>query len=113
MDTHHLNGPIARNAGWPGLLTRYSRDITVNISKREQRVLHALAQGGMIRYDRAANGKISTILCVTRDGHILTDCTLDVFKRLKRRRFIRSTGSQPYRVTRLGLTSVRAQLDNR
>lgn len=113
MKTHHVNGPIARNAGWTVLLTCYSRDITVNISKREQRVLHALAQGGVIRYERAANGKISNILCVTRDGHILTDCTLDVFNRLKRRRFIRSTGGQPYRVTRLGLTSVRAQLDNR
>ncbi|MBM7067119.1 YjhX family toxin [Actibacterium sp. 188UL27-1] len=85
----------------------------MNISKREQRVLHALAQGGSIRYDRAPNGKITTILCVTRDGHVLTDCTLEVFTRLKRRRFIRSTGGRPYRITRLGLTSVRAQLDNR
>ena len=84
----------------------------MNISKNEQRVLHVLAQGGAIHHQRL-NGKIQSIICYTRDGHRLTDCTLDLFKRLKKRRFIRSTGGNPYRLTRLGIISVRAQLDNR
>ena len=85
----------------------------MNISKYEQRVLHVLAQGGQIRFDRADNGKVRDITCFTRDGHILADCTLPVFEKLKKRRFIRSLKSRPYRITRKGLKSVRAQLDNR
>ncbi len=85
----------------------------MNLSKHEQRVLHVLAQGGEIRVERGDNGKVSEVLCVTRDGHILTTCTLEVFGRLKRRRLIRSLRGRPYRVTRLGITSVRAQQDNR
>ncbi|GAB5467315.1 MAG: YjhX family toxin [Rhodospirillales bacterium] len=85
----------------------------MNLSKYEQRVLHVLAQGGAIRHERGENGKVREVLCVTRDGHILTDCTLEVFQRLKKRRFIRSRNGKPYRVTRLGITSVRSQLDNR
>lgn len=85
----------------------------MNISKFEQRVLHVLAQGGAIHYERAPNGKIHSVRCVTRDGYILSDCRLPVFTRLKRRRFIKSVNGQAYRVTRLGLRSVNAQADNR
>lgn len=85
----------------------------MNISKFEQRVLHVLAQGGQIRFDRADNGKVREVICFTRDGHVLADCTLPVFEKLKKRRFIRSQKSHPYRITRKGLKSVRAQLDNR
>ena len=85
----------------------------MNISKHEQRVLHVLAQGGEIRFERATNGKVHAVACYTRQGHVLADCTLSVFKRLRKRRFIRSASGRPYRVTRLGLESVRAQLDNR
>jgi uncharacterized protein YjhX (UPF0386 family) len=85
----------------------------MNISKAEQRVLHVLAQGGSIHFERAPNGKIRDIICVTRDGHVLADCTLDVFERLRRRRFVRSRGGRPYAITKAGLVSVRAQLDNR
>ncbi len=85
----------------------------MNISRQEQRVLHVLAQGGAIHFERAVNGKVTDVTCITRDGHILTDCTLAVFERLRKRRFIRSIGGQPYRATKLGVTSVRAQLDNR
>ncbi len=85
----------------------------MNISKREQRVLHVLAQGGAIHYERLTNGKIHDIQCVTRDGLILTDCSLPIFDRLKKRHLIKSVNGHPYRVTRLGLRTVAAQHDNR
>lgn len=83
----------------------------MNISRIEQRVLHVLALGG--RIEQARNGtKIEEILCVTRDGFILADCTLGIFQRLRRKRLIASEGGGPYRISRLGRLSVRAQLDN-
>ncbi|MEL7214144.1 MAG: YjhX family toxin [Pseudomonadota bacterium] len=85
----------------------------MNISKHEQRVLHELALGGSIHHDRGENGKIRDIICYTRDGHVLTDCTLPVFLRLKKRRFIRSQNGRPYRASRLGIKAVRAQLNQR
>jgi len=44
---------------------------------------------------------------------VLSDCTLAIFHKLRRRRLIASHGSMPYRITRDGLAAVRAQLDNR
>ena len=85
----------------------------MNISKHEQRVLHVLAQGGAIHFERHPNGKIHTIRCVNRHGHVLTDCDLRLFDRLKKRRFIKSVGGRPYRATPLGLRSVNAQHNNR
>ena len=85
----------------------------MNISKREQRVLHALAQGGHIRHIRDHNGDIIDVDCMSRDGYRLVGGTLELFRRLKRRRLIASAGGAPYRITRLGLDAVRAQLDNR
>jgi len=38
---------------------------------------------------------------------------MSVFRKLRRRRFIRSEDGGPYRITREGLAAVRAQLDNR
>lgn len=85
----------------------------MNLSKHEQRVLHALAQGGHITYRKDDKGKISEVLCVNREGWVLSDCTLALFQKLRRRRLIASHGSMPYRITRDGLAAVRAQLDNR
>ena len=85
----------------------------MNISKYEQRVLHALAQGGRIVHRRDDLGHIVAVDCFTRDGHVLSDCTLALFARLRRRGLIGSIGGGPYRATRLGRVSVRAQLDNR
>ena len=85
----------------------------MNISKAEQRVLHVLAQGGAIRHQRGRNGKITSVICFTREGFVLSDCTNAVFTRLLKRRLIRSSGGRPYTITRHGRESVRAQLDNR
>lgn len=85
----------------------------MNISKYEQRTLHALAQGGRIEFRKNDKGDIVEIDCFNRDGWRLDDCSLDVFRKLRRRRFIRSQDSGPYRITREGLEAVRPQLDNR
>lgn len=85
----------------------------MNISKREQRVLHVLAQGGAIHFERMPNGKVQHIGCISREGYVLTDCTPDIFDRLKKRRFIKSRGGKPYQITKRGIVSVRAQLDQR
>ncbi len=85
----------------------------MNISKYEQRTLHALAQGGRIFQHKDDRGDILAVDCITREGWRLTDCTLGVFRRLRKRRFIRSEAGGPYRVTRKGLEAVRAQVDNR
>ncbi len=72
-----------------------------------------LAQGGAIHFERMPNGKIRDIRCFTRDGHVLADCDLRLFDRLKKRRLIKSANGQPYRATRLGITAVNSQHDNR
>ncbi|MGB0659479.1 MAG: YjhX family toxin [Mangrovicoccus sp.] len=85
----------------------------MNISKDEQRVLHALAQGGAILYERGPNGRVLAVQCFTRDGFGLENCTLDVFRKLRRKRLIESHNSSPYRISDRGRRNVRAQLDNR
>jgi uncharacterized protein len=86
----------------------------LNISRNEQRVLHALALGGRIVHRRHPDtGKIVAVDCFTREGFVLADCSIGVFNRLKRRRLIASQGGQPYRINREGLTAVRSQLDQR
>lgn len=95
----------------------------MNISKHEQRTLHVLAQGGHIKHEhenrcdgalgKQRRGRITAITCFTREGHVLSDCTMSVFRKLKRRRLIVSCGGGPYRISRKGLDAVRPQLDNR
>lgn len=85
----------------------------MNLSKTEQRTLHALAQGGKIAHHKDHRGDIVEVDCLNRDGWRLDDCTLPVFRRLKRRGFIASRDGGPYRITRGGLAAVRAQLDQR
>ncbi|KQY35375.1 hypothetical protein ASD21_11360 [Caulobacter sp. Root1455] len=85
----------------------------MNISKPQQRTLHALAQGARIELLRDDKGRIVGADCITGEGWRLSDCTLGVFKTLKRRRFIASTDGGPYRITRQGAANLRSQLDNR
>lgn len=85
----------------------------MNISRAEQRTLHALAQGGGIVLERDVQGRTLAADCIARDGYRLADCTLSVWKKLKAKRMIQSIGSGPYRVNRDGLARMGSQLDNR
>lgn len=88
-------------------------DISLNISKPQQRTLHALAQGGRIIIERDHRGDLIAAECVTRDGWTLSDCDLAVFRSLKKKKMIASRNGQPYQITREGLVNLRSQLDNR
>jgi len=85
----------------------------MNISKHEQRVLHALAQGGSIFHRVDERGRIVEIDCMNREEWRLDDYTMTVFQKLRRKRMIGSVGGSPYRITREGLRAVRSQLHNR
>jgi len=94
-------------------VSRLNPDISLNVSKPQQRTLHALAQGGAILIERDERGTLVAAECVTREGWRLSDCDVAVFKSLKQKRLIASRDGGPYRITRQGLLSLRAQLDNR
>lgn len=85
----------------------------MDISRDEQRVLHALAQGGRIALLRNDDGKANGLEFFNRDGHLVSGCTLRLFKKLKAKRAIGSHDGGPYRITRRGLELVRSQVDNR
>lgn len=85
----------------------------MNISKPEQRTLHALARGGAVLVEKDEKGDVVAVNCATREGWTLADCTVAVFRKLKKRRLIASERGGPYRITREGRLAVRAQPDNR
>ncbi|UFM66117.1 YjhX family toxin [Paracoccus sp. MA] len=84
----------------------------MNISRNEQRALHVLALGGRILHERVDSAKITSVTCVTREGMILAGFDLAVFTRLRRKGLIESRSGSPYRISKRGRSSVRAQLDN-
>jgi uncharacterized protein YjhX (UPF0386 family) len=85
----------------------------MDISKEEQRVLHVLAQGGRIEPLKDKRGRIDAVATFNRDGWMLPDIGMMLFKKLRRRRTIASSGGGAYRITRRGLELVRSQFDNR
>lgn len=95
------------------MFSRLISDILVNISKAQQRTLHALAQGGSIVLERDDKGRVVGAICQTRDGWALADCDLAVFKGLKKKGLILSRRGGPYQINRQGLANLRSQLDNR
>ena len=86
---------------------------TMDISRAEQRILHLLAQGGRIELTRNEKRRIERLDCLTREGWRYPDFDLLLFRKLKAKRAIRSTGGGPYRITQRGLQLVRSELDNR
>ena len=84
----------------------------MDISRAEQRILHLLAQGGHIQAVKS-DKRITAVDCYTREGWRYPGFDIDLFKKLKRRKTIRSLNGGPYRITRRGLDLVRSQADNR
>lgn len=85
----------------------------MDISRDEQRVLHALAQGGLIKPLKNHKGRIDGLELYTRDGWLLPVITPLLFNKLQRKKAIASRDSGPYRITRRGLELVRSEVDNR
>jgi uncharacterized protein YjhX (UPF0386 family) len=85
----------------------------MNVSRDEQRVLHALAQGGAIYAIKDERGKLETVECHNRDGFILPTCTVELVRKLRSKRAILSQDGGPYRISRRGLDLVRPEYDNR
>ncbi|HEY9079613.1 YjhX family toxin [Magnetovibrio sp.] len=81
----------------------------MDISRAEQRILHLLAQGGCIKYNR--NNK--ELSCITREGYGYGMLSLRLFQRMRYRKLIASKQGGPYRITSFGLRIVRSQPDNR
>lgn len=94
-------------------LTPVPDNLKMNISRAEQRTLHALAQGGRILLERDDQGRIVAARCFTREGWVLDGCDLEQWRSLKRKGVIKSRGGGPYVVNRDGLSRLRSQLDNR
>ena len=85
----------------------------MDISRDEQRVLHALAQGGNITPIKNTKGRITDVQLFNRDGWKMQQCNLFLFKKLKNKKAIASSDGRPYQITRRGLELVRSEVDNR
>jgi uncharacterized protein YjhX (UPF0386 family) len=67
----------------------------MNISRKEQHALHVLAPGGRILHERENGPGITSGMCVTREGMILSDVVMTVFNKLRRKRLIGPVASCP------------------
>ena len=76
-------------------------------------MLHALAQGGLIKPLKNSRGRIDGLQLYNRDGWLMQQCTLGLFRKLKRKQAIASSDGRPYRITRRGLELVRSEVNNR
>ena len=85
----------------------------MDISRDQQRVLHALAQGGHLLPLKDGRGRIDSLELYNRDGWRLPQPSASIFRKLRRLRAIASSDGGPYRITKRGLELVRSQLDNR
>lgn len=85
----------------------------MDISRDEQRVLHALAQGGWIALLKNEAGKVTGLEFFNREGWLMSNCSLLLFRKLKAKKAIKSSSGKPYRITRRGLELVRSEYDNR
>jgi uncharacterized protein len=85
----------------------------MDISRDEQRVLHALAQGGLIKPLKNHKGRIDGLELYNRDGWLMPVITPLLFKKLRRKKAVASRDGGPYRITRRGLELVRPEFDNR
>jgi uncharacterized protein YjhX (UPF0386 family) len=85
----------------------------MDISRREQRILHLLAQGGRIEIEKSDGRGIASLRCMTRDGWHYPGLDLEMFRKLKRKKAVASSQGGPYRITRRGLELVRSELSNR
>lgn len=85
----------------------------MDISRDQQRVLHALAKGGCLTLKKSGSGRILDVELITREGWRMPDISIRTIRKLKRLKAIASSQGGPYRVTRRGLELVRSQLDNR
>ena len=85
----------------------------MDISRNEQRVLHALAQGGRIATIKDDRGHVVDFEFFNRDGWLMSGFSPLLFRKLKAKKAIKSQGGGPYRITRRGLELVRSEVDNR
>lgn len=85
----------------------------MDISKDQQRILHALAKGGCLNLTKSSSGRIKAVELITREGWAMPGIVIRDVRRLKRLKAIASSSGGPYRVTRRGLELVRSQPDNR
>ena len=85
----------------------------MDISKDQQRVLHALAKGGYLTLMKTSTGRILAVELMTREGWRMPGVSIRDIRKLKRLKAIGSKGGGPYRVTKRGLELVRSQPDNR
>jgi len=92
---------------------RFRVTTQMDISRDQQRVLHALAQGGHIVALKTSGRRIAALELYNRDGWRMPEPSASSFRKLRRLKAIASSDGSPYRITKLGLELVRSQLDNR